>query len=125
MTADANLRFCTFHKEAQSGVGVFFSLFRPSPLQYIAHLERLDGLRLQSLHYVSMTDELDVKATYKEHVFSISMAWRGDLDLTASALVPQETFDMVCGHMQRYRRVGFFALTQAKARYARLAKSAG
>lgn len=101
------------------------SFFMPGVFQYIVHLERLEGLHISSFHYVQMTDELTVEATYKGHQFCVNMAWEGDLYLTASVEVPKKIFTQVCRHMHAYRRVWPLQVLRASKRYAHIAKSAG
>jgi hypothetical protein len=115
-------RFCTFQ---EAPMGLLKSLFRPSVFQYVVHLERLDGLRITSFHYVQMLDELEVLANYEGQNFAVSMGPEGDLCLSAADQVPEDLFRRVCQHMQAYRRVWPASVISSSKRYAKIAKAAG
>lgn len=120
------LRCYTFSKESPKNLGavrrVIWSVTSPGVLQYIAHLERLRGLRITVFDYVPMADDLTVEAAYKGHVLTVNMMWGGDLTLFASPYVPASIFEEVSQHMKAYRRVGWITTIQASNRYRRIAK---
>jgi hypothetical protein len=115
-------RFCMFQA---APTGLLGWLLQPNVFQHISHMERLSGLCITSFHYVPATDELEVSVSYRGQCFMVSMAWGGDLYLSAGEQVPEELFRHVCLHMKAYRRVWPLRLLDAGKRYARIAKSAG
>lgn len=120
------LRCFTFSEEPPKSVGAVRRLawFVTSPgvFQYIAHLERLRGLRITLFDYVPMADDLTVEVAYKGQVLTVNMMWGGDLTLFANPDVPVSVFEEVCQHMKAYHRVGWIATIRASNRYRRIAK---
>lgn len=121
-----SLRCFTFSEDAPKNVGVVRRLLwfvtSPGVFQYIAHLERLRGLRITLFDYVPMADDLTVEAVYKGQALTVNMMWGGDLTLFADPDVPASVFEEVCQHMKSYRRVGGIATIRASNRYRRIAK---
>jgi hypothetical protein len=114
-------QFCRFQG---APTGLLGWLLQPNVFQHISHMERLPGLCITSFHHVPPTDELEVSASYRGQCFMVSMAWGGDLYLSATEQVPEDLFHHVCLHMKAYRRVWPLRLLDAGKRYARIAKSA-
>lgn len=119
------LRCFTFSEEPQDAGAVrrlVWFVTSPGVFQYIAHLERLRGVRITRFDYVPMADDLTVEAVYKRQVLTVKMMWGGDLTLFANPDVPASVFEEVCQHMKAYRRVGWIATIRASNRYHLIAK---
>ncbi len=94
----------------------------PSIDQYVAHLERLEGIEITSYHHIPMTDELCVIAVYSGYELTIDMDWDGDLNLTSKLEVPESIFTYVVSHMKNYSKVSYTEEKAAIKRHIKIAK---
>ena len=119
-----NHNFYSLYKPQAGFWKILKSFFTtPSIDQHVAHLEKLKGIKITSFHYVPMSDELRVIATYKGYEFKIEMDWGGDINLTSKPDVPENIFNTLVSHMKSYTKISPKEVKEARKRYIEIAKS--
>ena len=98
------------------------SFFKPTVLELLAYLEQFNNLNYSSFHYVEMTDELDVKGSYKDFDIEIYMENGGVIYLAANRKMPKEVFQESEQHFKMYKKVSSKELEFASIRFQQLAK---
>ena len=111
--------------EIQKEPSTWSALFKPSVLELLAYFDKFEHLDFTRFHYVAMTDELDVKGTYKGYAIEIYMEFGGAINLTAKSEMPGETFKELETYFKNYKSVSRKELKRATERFHLLAKGHG
>ena len=112
-------RFCLFGERSSRWLGIFF---RPGPMHYLVHLERLTGIEVAWFRYIWAIDDFDAILNYKGYELRLWMDWDGDIALMSTETVPPEIFGEVCAHLRQYRWVSGMSVAKYQKRYRKPAK---
>jgi len=78
----------------------------PGMIGYMAHLERLNDVKVRVFSYDSvLSGDLWVEFVYSEHMFTIHNDWDGDLFLESPMETPEPIFNEVFNHLKNFRKV--------------------
>lgn len=108
--------------EIQKEPSTWSALFKPSVLELLAYFDKFEHLDFTRFHYVEMTDELEVKGTYKDYAIEIYMEYGGAINLTAKSEMPSEIFQELETYFKNYKSVSREELKLATERFHLLAK---